>query len=249
MSILSFRVSALAMLMVAGILISGDKGVSAQDCSDDIQGLILNCQRYVIKLGPKIPPPAACCDVVKSANLACVCSHVTPAIEKFVSIEKVLQFHQWHEMGIAGEMPAARWTYAPPKSKKNPTNIERGRKKIEKRIMAILSFRVSALAMLMVAGILISEDMGVSALDCSVDIQRLISNCKRYVIKLVPKIPPSAACCGVVKSANFTCVCSHVTPAITKFVSIEKVLYVAKTCGLTLTSGMKCGSFTVPPVV
>ena len=101
--------------------------------------------------------------------------------------------------------------------------------------------RCLALAMLMVAIILISGNHEVSA-QCQASVPALISQCSKFVQKSGPKIPPSADCCAVVKGVDIPCVCNLITKAIENIISFEKVVYVGRTCGLTIKSGTKCGS-------
>ncbi|XP_010521543.1 PREDICTED: uncharacterized protein LOC104800444 [Tarenaya hassleriana] len=82
---------------------------------------------------------------------------------------------------------------------------------------------------------------------CGLSLPDLVAKCEQFVMGGGPKVPPSAECCGAVKGANVPCVCSLVTPSLEKLVNVEKVVYVARTCGLTVPAGMKCGSYTVPP--
>ncbi|EOY32804.1 Bifunctional inhibitor/plant lipid transfer protein/seed storage helical domain - like 10 [Theobroma cacao] len=112
--------------------------------------------------------------------------------------------------------------------------------------MASASFRFLTLAILVIAGTLVFGNHGVSA-DCKTSIPSLISQCSKYVQVSGPEIPPSQGCCDVMKDLDIPCLCNLVTPEVEKLVSMEKVVFVARTCGLTLEPGMKCGSFTVPP--
>jgi hypothetical protein len=107
--------------------------------------------------------------------------------------------------------------------------------------MEIANTRCLALAMLMVAIILISGNHEVSA-QCQASVPALISQCSKFVQKAGPKIPPSADCCAVVKGIDIPCVCNLITKAIENIISFEKVVYVGRTCGLTIKSGTKCGS-------
>uniref|UniRef100_A0A2N9EMX6 Bifunctional inhibitor/plant lipid transfer protein/seed storage helical domain-containing protein n=1 Tax=Fagus sylvatica TaxID=28930 RepID=A0A2N9EMX6_FAGSY len=72
MEIANTRCLALAMLMVAIILISGNHEVSAY-CEASAPALISQCSKSVQKAGPKIPPSADCCAVVKGIDIYCVC--------------------------------------------------------------------------------------------------------------------------------------------------------------------------------
>ncbi|XP_010273372.1 PREDICTED: uncharacterized protein LOC104608943 [Nelumbo nucifera] len=77
-------------LVLAALLLVAVHQVCAQDCQEDIKGLIKECTIYVMKIGPKIPPSKGCCDVVKNANLECVCQHVTRKVEQLISIDKAV---------------------------------------------------------------------------------------------------------------------------------------------------------------
>jgi len=79
--------------------------------------------------------------------------------------------------------------------------------------------------------------------DCNQDLNDLITNCQDYVrFPDDPKIPPSAACCGVIQGANIPCLCSKVTPTVETLISMDKVVYVASYCGRPLKPGSQCGS-------
>ncbi|KAE8712189.1 putative Bifunctional inhibitor/lipid-transfer protein/seed storage 2S albumin superfamily protein [Hibiscus syriacus] len=112
--------------------------------------------------------------------------------------------------------------------------------------MASSSFGFLSLAMLVMVGTLWGEQDGVSA-QCELSIPSLVSQCSEYVKISGPGIPPSKSCCDVVKGLNIPCMCKYVTPDVERLVSMEKVVFVAKSCGLTVQPGMKCGSFVVPP--
>ncbi|KAH9790059.1 AAI domain-containing protein [Citrus sinensis] len=74
---------------------------------------------------------------------------------------------------------------------------------------------------------------------------QLVSQCEKYVLKSGPKIRPSPGCCAVVKKVDVPCVCKFVTKQIEEIISIEKMVYVARSCGIKISAGTKCGSFTV----
>ncbi|KAK6933886.1 Bifunctional inhibitor/plant lipid transfer protein/seed storage helical domain [Dillenia turbinata] len=112
--------------------------------------------------------------------------------------------------------------------------------------MGMVSIHFLNIAIFALAGILISSPKVVCGQGCEGDIQRLATQCARFVLKPGPKVAPSPACCAVVKAANVPCVCKSVTKAVEQAVSMEKVVYVAQTCGKPLSHGTKCGSFTVP---
>ncbi|KAK2641310.1 hypothetical protein Ddye_023073 [Dipteronia dyeriana] len=83
------RFVALALLVFAGTLILGNHGVLA-DCEETITQLVLHCLQFVRPDPAQRPPSSQCCAVLKSANIPCVCSHVTPDVEKIVSMKKVV---------------------------------------------------------------------------------------------------------------------------------------------------------------
>ncbi|KAK2662842.1 hypothetical protein Ddye_001416 [Dipteronia dyeriana] len=104
-----------------------------------------------------------------------------------------------------------------------------------------------ALAMLMVAGTLILGGHQVSAQLCGVNLSQLGSQCSVYISISGPKTPPSEGCCSVVKTIDVPCACAFITPDVEKRISMDKAVYVGRTCGLKIESGTKCGSYTVPP--
>ncbi|XP_028785328.1 uncharacterized protein LOC114741243 [Neltuma alba] len=116
--------------------------------------------------------------------------------------------------------------------------------------MATVSPRSLALTFCMVIGItMLCNFYGVSAQsECKgTPIYELMSKCEKFVEPSGPKVQPSAECCSAVKGADIPCLCKYVSGAIEKMVSMEKVVYVCRTCGKDLPAGMKCGSYTVPP--
>jgi hypothetical protein len=79
--------------------------------------------------------------------------------------------------------------------------------------------------------------------DCTINLQGLIQECRKYVIfPANPKIPPSDACCGVIRKANVPCLCSKLNKEIEKIVCMEKVMYVADYCKNPLKPDSVCGS-------
>ena len=115
--------------------------------------------------------------------------------------------------------------------------------------MAIANMKSLALAMLMVVAsiLLISGNHKVSA-KCQGSIPNLISKCSTFVQKAGPENPPSADCCAVVMGLDIPCVCNLVTQAIENMISMDKAVYVGRTCGLSIQSGQKCGSKSVNSV-
>ncbi|KDP43358.1 hypothetical protein JCGZ_25463 [Jatropha curcas] len=104
------------------------------------------------------------------------------------------------------------------------------------------------LATLIMAGALILSDYGASGFSDNCDdnkVREVGAQCFKYIKISGPKIPPSKGCCNVLKNADMGCICKHVTPELKKMISMEKVVYVAQTCGLAFTPGTKCGRHTV----
>ncbi|KAH7511176.1 hypothetical protein FEM48_Zijuj02G0050900 [Ziziphus jujuba var. spinosa] len=111
--------------------------------------------------------------------------------------------------------------------------------------MVVVGVRCLSFAVLLMAGILALGNSGVRA-QCEASIPSLIAECQQYVSKTGPNIPPSAGCCSVVKDVDIPCVCKMVTKEVEQLVSMEKVVFVARSCGLKIDKGFKCGSYTVP---
>ncbi|CAM0883214.1 unnamed protein product [Alopecurus aequalis] len=83
--------------------------------------------------------------------------------------------------------------------------------------------------------------------DCDSDVQALIANCESYVkFPADPKITPSAACCGVIQTADIPCLCAKVTPQVEEFICMDKVVFVAAYCKRPFKAGSNCGSYHVP---
>lgn len=96
------------------------------------------------------------------------------------------------------------------------------------------------LTILVVFGTLIYNTNNVSA-QCGGSLPALISECSKFVQKSGPTIPPSPGCCAVIRSFDVPCACKMVTKETEKFVSIQKTVFVARSCGLKLPAGMQCG--------
>ena len=56
----------------------------ADDCDSDVQALIANCEGYV-----KFPADP-CCGVIQTADIPCMCAKVTPQVEEFICMDKVV---------------------------------------------------------------------------------------------------------------------------------------------------------------
>nr|POF15929.1 hypothetical protein CFP56_42755 [Quercus suber] len=89
--------------------------------------------------------------------------------------------------------------------------------------------------------VILSSSNNVVGQGCLGDVQGLISQCASYVKNGGPKIKPSPQCCDVIKKADIPCVCKQLTAEIEKAIDMEKMVFVAKTCGKPLAPGSKCG--------
>ncbi|CAN1751121.1 hypothetical protein LINPERHAP1_LOCUS4241 [Linum perenne] len=77
---------------------------------------------------------------------------------------------------------------------------------------------------------------------CNADLSSLMSQCWKYVQKSGSKSPPSPGCCAALKPVDLSCACPYVSKSVEGYVSMDKVVYVARTCGMNLAAGTKCGS-------
>ncbi|KAJ3699112.1 hypothetical protein LUZ61_002817 [Rhynchospora tenuis] len=63
---------------------------NASGCENDVNSLRATCLRFVGVNGPKIEPDKNCCNAVRGADIPCVCTYLTPAVEKVISADKVV---------------------------------------------------------------------------------------------------------------------------------------------------------------
>ncbi|XP_010557844.1 PREDICTED: uncharacterized protein LOC104826714 [Tarenaya hassleriana] len=107
--------------------------------------------------------------------------------------------------------------------------------------MAKLSLVLVGLAIFLVTETLVSAQQ-----QCRGDIGGLMKECAVYVQRPGRKVDPSPACCSVVKAADISCACGHITAMVEKEIDMDKVVHVAAFCGKPLAHGTKCGSYVVP---
>ncbi|GAB2231456.1 hypothetical protein Droror1_Dr00010463 [Drosera rotundifolia] len=81
---------------------------------------------------------------------------------------------------------------------------------------------------------------------CRGDLTTLARQCARFVQKPGSQVPPSKACCAVVKTVDVGCMCSNLPPEAAKFISMQKVGYVCRYCGSPLPPGAKCLEAVAP---
>ncbi|TKY49651.1 lipid-transfer protein DIR [Spatholobus suberectus] len=104
------------------------------------------------------------------------------------------------------------------------------------------------LVILAIIGILVffGANKNVVVGQCQGDMTGLVTQCAMYVQKSGPKMNPSPECCHEIKIADGSCLCQHLTKAMLQFIDVQKVIYVAQSCGKPIPSGTNCGGVTVP---
>ncbi|KAJ1383401.1 Bifunctional inhibitor/plant lipid transfer protein/seed storage helical domain [Sesbania bispinosa] len=80
------------LVLTTSILVLGNlPSISGEpECAPDMGAIIHECEQYVLKKGPQIPPSQACCASLKGVYLICICKYFTGEIEKIISFDKVL---------------------------------------------------------------------------------------------------------------------------------------------------------------
>lgn len=74
------------------------------------------------------------------------------------------------------------------------------------------------------------------------DMKGLIKQCGVYVEKSGPLMNPSRTCCEEIKNADVECVCKSLTKPILQNIDIQKLHYVADSCGRPIG---KCGGMYI----
>ncbi|XP_039126964.1 uncharacterized protein LOC120263131 [Dioscorea cayenensis subsp. rotundata] len=82
------------VFMIMVVVMAGDASgnwrvMGDDDCGGTLPNLISQCQQYVGIPGPKTDPSSGCCDAIQKADVPCVCAHITPEVEKIISMQKV----------------------------------------------------------------------------------------------------------------------------------------------------------------
>lgn len=78
----------------------------------------------------------------------------------------------------------------------------------------------------------------------SVDGLAVLLGCQNFLLKDGPKVPPSGDCCKAVEEIGMNCTCKIITKDIEAILSMEKLVFVAQSCGQPLAPGTQCGSKT-----
>ncbi|KAG6760986.1 hypothetical protein POTOM_034174 [Populus tomentosa] len=248
------HVLALAMLVIVGIHILGNQKVAAASCKETMSSLVSKCSRFVGIPGPREPPSDACCQAMKQVtvgDLPCLCKFVTPAALKVISMEKAVFVARTCGLTV----PAGTICHnSQAIFKINPSleqsvayrpNCERNGNHCYSSSSCIgpgnVGDRRNPYSGQPKGGSLMPRNS-----------PPLISKCTRFVRIPGPKVPPSDACCQAVKQVplgDLPCLCKLVTPAVEKAISMEKAVYVARTCGLPIPPGLTvCGSKSISTV-
>ncbi|KAI3904857.1 hypothetical protein MKW92_037639 [Papaver armeniacum] len=101
-----------------------------------------------------------------------------------------------------------------------------------------------SLFLVLSVGILLPST-GNAQVGCDDETNALARLCAKYVLKDGPQLQPSVDCCSLVRQVFIPCVCDHATEEIAKLISMEKVFYVAGTCGRRIPPMKKCGIFKI----
>ncbi|GLJ32871.1 hypothetical protein SUGI_0662030 [Cryptomeria japonica] len=91
----------------------------------------------------------------------------------------------------------------------------------------------------MMLGVVVSRVRGDK---CGDEIQGLATNCA----PILQGNAPSAACCGLIRSADMSCVCPKVTPAIAASINVPKLVTIIQSCGRNVPHQTRCGSIVTP---
>ncbi|CAI0395817.1 unnamed protein product [Linum tenue] len=81
--------AAAVLLMITALATIGC--ANGQECAGDMQGVIVECARFVQKTGPVTNPSPQCCSALRTLDIPCLCSRVPPELTAIVDMNKV--FH------------------------------------------------------------------------------------------------------------------------------------------------------------
>ncbi|GAB4827800.1 hypothetical protein Ancab_034686 [Ancistrocladus abbreviatus] len=105
MASLGFHLKVLVICAVAGI--GGNVMFVGGQCQGEFRALIAQYAMYVQKPGPKMHPSPRCCNVVKTVDVPCTCSHMTK--EPSLFHEKVEVEVQINHMYMLAGFAVACW--------------------------------------------------------------------------------------------------------------------------------------------
>ncbi|CAN1813798.1 hypothetical protein LINPERHAP1_LOCUS26961 [Linum perenne] len=58
-------------------------------CDGDMFGLIMECDRYIQEKSPYIEPSPACCAVLRTVDVPCICRRIPAGVASIVDMDKV----------------------------------------------------------------------------------------------------------------------------------------------------------------
>ncbi|KAG6536270.1 uncharacterized protein LOC122002874 [Zingiber officinale] len=108
-------------------------------------------------------------------------------------------------------------------------------------------FFLLTVASLLVGATTVPTEQSQLIVACGTDVEKLVLACHEFIAIPGPKKKPNKACCDSLATADVPCLCKELPPEVEKSISMEKAVYVARSCGKTVPAGTKCGSYTVPP--
>ncbi|TVU14118.1 hypothetical protein EJB05_37564, partial [Eragrostis curvula] len=83
--------------------------------------------------------------------------------------------------------------------------------------------------------------------DCHQEKILVIQKCKATIEIGVPYVRPRSDCRQVVEASDMACVCRIITEDEELYISVSKLVRLARACGQIVPAGSKCGTWTVPP--
>ncbi|XP_028785326.1 putative lipid-transfer protein DIR1 [Neltuma alba] len=95
MAAASLRTLAILVVLAGTLVFNNDVVVmvSAQ-CGGSIPDMVSQCEQYVQKTGPTIPPSPACCTELRKFDVNCMCQYITSDIVNLISVPKAIYVFQ-----------------------------------------------------------------------------------------------------------------------------------------------------------
>ncbi|KAE8781084.1 putative lipid-transfer protein DIR1 [Hordeum vulgare] len=99
----SLTAATLLLLLAAAAAAGGPAVTGPASCQEDVVALNEACYQYVKKGAPTVAPSQECCDVVRGADVPCVCRYLgSPGVSDNISMEKVFYVTQQCGVSIPG---------------------------------------------------------------------------------------------------------------------------------------------------
>lgn len=77
------------IILVIVIMQFSNYQANAEVCNGDLTKMTQFCAKFVLISGPQIDPSPECCNVYKSADMACCCANIPAASWNEYSLQKV----------------------------------------------------------------------------------------------------------------------------------------------------------------